>query len=46
MTRKYGDLDNPTGIYVNEGDEVVVLVGDTHGQSISIQNIGEETSKG
>ena len=39
MTRKYGDLDNPTGIYVNEGDEVVVLVGDTHGQSISIQNI-------
>lgn len=46
MTRKYEDLDNPTGIYVNEGDEVVVLVGDTHGQSISIQNIGEETSKG
>ena len=46
MTRKYGDLDNPTGIYVNEGDEVVVLVGDTHGKSISIQNIGEETSKG
>lgn len=46
MTRKYGDLDNPTGIYVNEGDEVVVLVGDTHGQSISIQNIGEETNKG
>lgn len=46
MTRKYGELDNPTGIYVNEGDEVVVLVGDTHGQSIAIQNIGEETSKG
>lgn len=46
MTRKHGDLDNPTGIYVNEGDEVVVLVGNTHGQSISIQNIGEETSKG
>ena len=46
MTRKYGDLDNPTGIYVNEGDEVVVLVGNTHGQSISIQNIGEETNKG
>lgn len=46
MTRKYEDLDNPTGIYVNEGDEVVVLVGNTHGQSISIQNIGEETSKG
>ena len=46
MTRKYGDLDNPTGIYVNEGDELVGLVGDTHGQSISIQNIGEETSKG
>lgn len=46
MTRKYGDLDNPTGIYVDEGEEVVVLVGDTHGQSISIQNIGESTSKG
>lgn len=38
MTRNYGDLDNATGIYVNKGDEMVVLVGETRGQSISIQN--------
>lgn len=43
-TRKYGYLDNPTGIYVKEGDELIVLVGDTHGQTIHLQCIGEETA--
>lgn len=32
----YGLRDNPTGIYVNEGEELVVLVGDTHGQNVSL----------
>lgn len=41
MTRKYGNLDNPTGISVQEGDEIMVLVGDTHGQQISLQSIWE-----
>lgn len=41
MTSKYTNLDNPTGITVKEGDELIVLVGDTHGQNISIQIIGE-----
>lgn len=41
MTKKYSNLDNPTGISVNAGDEVIVLVGDTHGQDISLQCIWE-----
>lgn len=44
MTKKYGNLDNPTGIYVEPGDSVVILVGDTHGQALSVQCIGEEQS--
>ena len=44
MTSRYSNLDNPTGIYVEPGDSVIVLVGDTHGQSVSIQCIGEETT--
>ncbi|MDR0961251.1 MAG: M60 family metallopeptidase [Mediterranea sp.] len=42
LTKKYSNLDNPTGIYVNAGDSVVALVGDTHGQHIYLQCIGEE----
>ena len=42
MTKKYSNLDNPTGIYVEPGDSVVILVGDTHGNSLSVQCIGEE----
>ena len=42
MTKKYTTLDNPTGITVKEGDEILLLVGDTHGNSISVQNVGEE----
>ena len=42
MTRKYTLLDNPTGITVKANDEILILVGDTYGQSISVQNVGEE----
>ncbi|MCD8183374.1 MAG: M60 family metallopeptidase [Bacteroides sp.] len=44
MTKQYGNLDNPTGIYVEKGDSVVILVGDTYGQSIAVQCIGEENT--
>ena len=44
MTKKYSNLDNPTGIYVQAGDSVVVLVGNTHGNKLKIQCIGEETT--
>lgn len=42
MTKKYSNLDNPTGIHANPGDSLVVLVGDTHGQRVSLQCIGED----
>lgn len=42
--KKYTDLDNPTGIHVKKNDELIVLVGDTHGQTIYLQCIGEETT--
>ena len=42
MTRKYTLLDNPTGITVKANEEILILVGDTYGQSISVQNVGEE----
>lgn len=44
MTKKYTNLDNITGIYVADGAEIIVLVGDTHGQNIAIQSIAEEQS--
>ena len=44
MTKNYSFLDNPTGIYVEEGDSLIILVGDTHGQRISLQNVGEEAT--
>ncbi|MBP1637239.1 MAG: hypothetical protein H6Q18_28 [Bacteroidetes bacterium] len=39
MTKRYGILDNPTGIYANGGDSIVVLVGNTHGKTVSLQVI-------
>lgn len=45
MTKKYSDLDNPTGISVSKGDEVIVLVGDTYEQNISLQCIWETGSE-
>ncbi len=37
--KTYTDLDNPTGIYVNAGDELIVMVGDTYKNNISLQTI-------
>lgn len=37
MSYAYSNLDNPTGIAVEEGEELVVLVGPTHGKDISIK---------
>lgn len=39
MTKRYSNLDNPTGIYGEAGETIIVLVGDTHGHSISLQGI-------
>lgn len=39
MTKRYSNLDNPTGIYAEAGDSIIVLVGDTHGQKVSLQSI-------
>ncbi len=41
MTMRYSDLDNPTGISVQAGEEIVVCVGDTHGYNVAIQCIWE-----
>lgn len=35
-TSTYGLRDNPTGIFVSHGEELIVMVGDTHGQNISL----------
>ncbi len=44
VTKKYSNLDNPTGIYAEKNDSIVVLIGDTHGCNISLQSIsGTET---
>lgn len=41
-------LDNPTGISVSQGEELIVFVGDTHGQSISllVQNLNKPGGDG
>lgn len=46
MTKRYSNLDNPTGIYAEAGDSILVLVGDTHGQSVSIQLIPDVEAGG
>ena len=42
MIQPYTRLDNVTGIHVKSGDEIILLVGDTYGQDISVENVGEE----
>lgn len=43
QTKKYSDLDNPTGIYVKKDEELMVLVGAIpEGQQVSLQCIWEE----
>lgn len=44
--KSYTDLDNPTGIYVEAGDELIVVVGDMYGNSISLQNIQSSNLNG
>lgn len=39
-------LDNPTGIFVNKGKEVVVLVGDSHGYQLSARILNLNVSGG
>ncbi len=46
MTKKYSNLDNCMGIYANAGDEIIVLVGDTHGVQVSLQSIEEVLPNG
>lgn len=41
MTKIYSNWDNPMGIEVKKGDKVLVLVGDTHGNNLSVQIVGE-----
>lgn len=36
-TSSYSLLDNPTGIYTSDGENLIVFVGDTHNQSISLR---------
>lgn len=36
-TSKYSLLDNPTGISVKKDEVLVVMVGDTHGQNVSLR---------
>lgn len=44
MIKPYTNLDNPTGIWVEKDKEIFVLVGNTHGQQLSLQVIGETYS--
>lgn len=37
MNYSYSNLDNPTGIYVDENEELVVFVGQTHGRDIQVK---------
>ena len=38
-TNQYSQLDNPTGIVAEAGKELIVFVGDTYGQNISLRII-------
>lgn len=37
MTKRYTSLDNPTGITAKAGDSLFVLVGETHGNRLTLQ---------
>lgn len=41
MTKIYSNWDNPMGIGVKKGEKVIILVGDTHGNNLSVQIVGE-----
>lgn len=42
MTKIYSNWDNPMGIGVKKGEKVLILVGDTHGNNLSVQIVGEQ----
>lgn len=44
--KSYTNLDNPTGLYVNAGSELIVMVGDSHGNNISLQTIQSSDLRG
>lgn len=44
MTKIYSNWDNPMGIGVKKGEKVLILVGDTHGNNLSVQIVGEYQS--
>lgn len=41
MTKKYSNWDNPMGIAVKKDEPVMILVGDTYGNNLSVQIVGE-----
>lgn len=43
LIKKYGNQDNITGISVEAGEEIIVLVGETYGNDVFLQVLGEET---
>ena len=47
-TNPYSQLDNPTGISVKAGENLIVLVGDTHGYDIGlrVQNLDAPENDG
>ncbi len=42
MTKIYSNWDNPMGIGVKKGEKVLILVGETHGNNLSVQIVGEQ----
>ena len=46
MTKRYSNLDNSTGIHANAGDTILVLVGNTHGNEVTLQSIKEVEPSG
>lgn len=44
MTKVYSNWDNPMGIAVKKGEKVIILVGETHGNPLSVQIVGEYQS--
>lgn len=42
MTKIYSNWDNPMGVAVKKGQKVLILVGETHGNNLSVQIVGEQ----
>lgn len=46
MTKRYTGLDNPTGITAKAGDSLFVLVGNTHGNRVTLQCVAGVDASG